>query len=542
MSRLFAVVCRAFPAVVGAAAASCAQVAGIENTVGAGNSIAVTRMSIGSTVVLSPVAPDKVSAIYFVASRDPSGYDRVSAVPDPNHGRLTSQVRTPAPVQVTLSDETAPIPRVFAFPGPQLSVLDVSRTPATSAVDSARSGNTLFGTLEHPGRQDAATGATFMVNVALDAAIVAGQTFQTYVVGAWLARPFSATEAPPTAMQIGPVTFGFTTANTVSGRSQVDQITADDAFLILRYAGSPTLTVLTGVAEAMPLAQSSAADAVTTPTFPTMMPVAPGPTPGMFSATVAQDVLANRYNAVRPGVAGPPAINWSVVAAPGYAYGSNAGPVLASGTVMMEAGPTAPYENPFAARGWNTIFTLATSASRVYMAPIGPAGMPVAITLTAGMNQSLEPPPSPAPPLPPPPPVALELPAGLPQVVTIGNTVLMNDGAFIKQSSQFYNVSFTVDGPASTATQGARFYNLQLFDLVLNSAMTGVDRVLVFAAAGKDPAFALPPELFQVGHSYTVRAVSTLGGFPGAEQGDFSHPQLPLAQSYLDGGVFTVTL
>jgi hypothetical protein len=251
-------------------------------------------------------------------------------------------------------------------------------------------------------------------------------------------------------------------------------------------------------------------------------------------------VLANRYNAVRPGVVGPPAILWNVAAAPGYAYGSNAGPVLASGTVGMEAGLTASYENPFAARGWNTIFTLATSASRVYMAPIGPAGMPVPITLTAGMNQSLEPPPPPPPPAQPSS-VTLELPAGLPQVITIGNTVLMSDGAFIKQSSQFYNVSFTVDAPASTAAQGARFYNLQLFDLVLNPAMTAVDRVLVFAAAGKDPAFALPPELFQIGHSYTVRAVSTLGGFPGAEQGDFSHPQLPLAQSYLDGGVFTVT-
>ena len=200
---------------------------------------------------------------------------------------------------------------------------------------------------------------------------------------------------------------------------------------------------------------------------------------------------------------------------------------------MTDTGVSVSYENPFATRGWNTIFTLATAVSRVYMAPIGPMGMPIPVTLFAGMNQFLAPPP-------PPTPVVLDLPAGLPQVITIGSTVLATDNAFIKQSSQFFDVSFTVDAPSTTA-QGPRSYNLQLFDLVFNPMTMAVDRVLVFAAAGKDPAFALPPELFQVGHSYTLRALSTLGGSPGAEQGDFRNPQLPLAQSYLDSGTFTVT-
>jgi hypothetical protein len=200
--------------------------------------------------------------------------------------------------------------------------------------------------------------------------------------------------------------------------------------------------------------------------------------------------------------------------------------------VMMGApGVSLSYENPFATRGWNTIFTLVTSVSRVYMAPMD--GTMVPVTLFAGMNQFLEPPPSPTS-------VVLDGPAGLPQVITIGSTVLINDGASIKQSSQFFNVSFTVDAPASTAAQGPTSYNLQLFDLVRNSAATGVDRVLVFAAAGKDPAFALPPQLFQVNHSYTLRALSTRGGSPDTEQGDLLHPQLPLAQSYLDSGMFTV--
>jgi hypothetical protein len=520
---------------VGVAAIGCAQLAGIENTVGPGDSIAVTRLSIGSTPVQAPVDPAEILAKYFVASSSSSGYDQVSAVPDPSHDRLTTQLRTPAPVEFTLKGDATPLPRLFAFPGPALSVLDFSPNPATFATDSARFGNTLYGVLEHPGRQDAPMGATFAVKAALDAPVAAGQLFQVYVIGAWLQRGFSTTEVPVGAAELAPPAFSFTTADSVSGRPQVDQITADDTFLILRYTGP----VLTGVAEAMPVTQSDMAGAQTTPTFQLPMAfVAPGMLSPTFSATVMPGVIAERYKTVRPGVAAPPQvqITWSLVAAPGYAVASNAGPVLLSGTVAMaDTGVNVSYENPFATRGWNTIFTLATSVSRAYTAPMGPMGMSISVTLFAGMLQFLAPPASSGTPVP------LDLPAGLPQVITIGSTVLATDNAFIKQQQvQFFNVSFTVDTPSSAADQGPRSYNLQLFDLVFNPTAMSVDRVLVFAAAGKDPAFALPPELFQVGHTYTLRALSTLGGSPGTEQGDLLHPQLPLAQAYLDSGTFTV--
>jgi hypothetical protein len=367
----------------------------------------------------------------------------------------------------------------------------------------------------------------------LDTPIAMMETFQVYVVGAWLQRGLSPTEAPLGAGQLTLPALSFTAANSASGRPQVDRITADDAFLILRY----TSGILSGVAKAMPFTQSDMAGAVTTPTFPEKMaPVVPGSMPPKFTATVAVDALADRYKTVRPGVPAPPMVqmNWNLVAAPGYAAASNAGPLLQSGMVTTAMpGVNLSYENPFATWGWNTIFTLVTSVNRVYTGPVGTMGTIVPVTLFAGMNQFLEPPSSPAA-------VVLDGPAGLPQVITIGSTVLMSDGAFIKQSSQFLNVSFTVDAPTSTAAQGPRSYNLQLFDLVPNPTATGADRVLVFAAAGKDPAFALPPQLFQVDHSYTLRAISTRGGSPDTEQGDLLHPQLPLAQSYLDSGVFTV--
>jgi hypothetical protein len=516
MSRLHAVVCRVIPAAVGAAAVSCAQLAGIQDTNDKnrpGDSLAVTRMSVGNKVVLAPLDPTGLSATYFVASSDPSGFDRVPAAPDPSHGGwTTTKVHTPAPVEFTLPDVPTPIPRLFTFPSPQLSVL--------------------YGVLEHPNRQPMPTGSTFTVKLPLDAPVVAGQSFQVYVVGAWLQRGFSATEAPVVgATELAPPDFGFTAANSVSGRPQIDQITADDAFLILRYTGA----ILTGVAEAVPFTQTDTANTVMTQT--TMTSVAPGPQSPAFSAPIAPSALAGRYMAVQPAAPAPlqVQINWSLVAAPGYTIASNAGPVLQSGAVAMtDTGVSVTYENPFVMRGWNTIFTLATAVNRVYMAPLGPMGGALPVNLQAGMNQFLEPPQGASTP------VSLDLPAGLPQAITLGTVLLTIDGLSIKTQSQFVHVSFTVDAPASAAGQSPTLYNLQLFDLVFNPTTMAVDRVIVFAAASKDPAFALPPELFQAGHSYTLRALSTLGGYPTIDQGDFLHRQLPLAQSYLDSGVFTV--
>jgi len=77
MSRLFAVLYSVIPAAVGVAAAGCAQLAGIQDTNGngrPGDSVAVTRMSIGSKVVLAPLDPTGLTATYFVASGDPKSH------------------------------------------------------------------------------------------------------------------------------------------------------------------------------------------------------------------------------------------------------------------------------------------------------------------------------------------------------------------------------------------------------------------------------------------------------------------------------------
>ncbi|HEX8107039.1 MAG TPA: hypothetical protein VF516_04885 [Kofleriaceae bacterium] len=505
MVRLSSVLYRVLAAAAVAAAVGCAQLAGIQDTNGnarPGASVAVTRMSVGSKIVLAPLDPGQLPATYFVASSDPSGFDRIPAVPDPVHGGWTTKLRAAAPVEFTLPDVPTPIPRLFAFPSPQLSVL--------------------YGVLEHPNPQAAPMGATFAVSATLDAPVAAGQSFQTYVVGAWLARGFSAAELPvPPSQQLGPLTIAFTAANSIPGRGQIDQVTPDDAFLILRYTGA----ALTGVAEAPAFAQT---DMATTVPPATMTAV---PQDQKLDVKITPATIAARYTKVAPAVA-TLQMSWSLVAAPGSSIASNTGPALLSGGVMMtDPGVSVSYGNPFVARGWNTIFTLATSESRVY-APMGPMGMPTPITLFAGMNQFFDPAHA----------TDLELPAGLPQSITFGDVLLTSDIVTVKAPTKFVDVSFTVDtpmlstGPAPSPT----IYELQVFDLVVNSTATGLDRRFVLDAVSDAPKFALPPEVFQAGHSYSLRAIADLGGFPTVDQGNFLNRQLPLAQGYLDGGVVTV--
>src|SRR3954467_8147449 len=98
MLRLRAV---AAMAPVGAALAGCAQLAGIDSTSHAGDSVSVTRMSIGTTVTTAPQDLTGQSATYLVASSAATGFDRVAASPSAR-GRWTSNLRTPAPVVFTL--------------------------------------------------------------------------------------------------------------------------------------------------------------------------------------------------------------------------------------------------------------------------------------------------------------------------------------------------------------------------------------------------------------------------------------------------------
>ncbi|TMQ05582.1 MAG: hypothetical protein E6J91_40170 [Deltaproteobacteria bacterium] len=490
----------AVPVIAFATAMGCAQLAGIDDTNGSRrppDSLEVTRLSVGVTQEQTPLDLGGLTATYFVARGDAT-FDRIPASLSPDASKWTTKLYDPAPVQFTLPDLPAPIPRLFAFPVPRLQVL--------------------YGVLEHPGRIAAPDGATFTVTAPLDVPIAATDSFQTYVVGAWLARGFAAGEIPTTGMMLSSTPFSFVAGNSVAGRPAPDLVTSRDAFLVLRYSSG----AMTGVAEAAPFDQTGMATTVMTRT---MAPVMQDQT---LDVKLSPGVLATRYLAARPAVA-TLSMSWSLVAAPGYQIASNAGPLLQSGGLTMaDAGLTVKYGNPFTARRWNTIFTLATSESRVYT----PAGTATPVTLNAGMNQFLE---------PPAPGFSLILPAGLPILIAIDNMPLSTDGQSYKQPARFAHVTVVSDTPPGATGPGADLYNLQVFELVANQAGNALDRKIVLAAASRDASFDLPPELFQAGHSYTLRAITTLGGFPALGDGNFLTRELPLSQGYLDSAVFTVT-
>jgi hypothetical protein len=483
------------------AGAGCAQIAGIDETSGNGrpvDSLAVTRLSVGATVESNPQDLTGLTATYFVKRADGSGFDGVPAAVSSDPGKWTTKLYAPAAVQFTLPDVPTPIRRLFAFPslGVQLA----------------------YGVLEHPNPSPAPDGATLSAMLQLDSDYTAADRFTAYCVGAWTSRAFAPTDiiqVPGVNVRmLGPVNYAYSSSVSATGRPQLDRITARDAFLVLRYVNG----ALVGVAEATPFDQTGT-DAVT-------VAFAAVPQDQVLDVKITSATLTTRYNAVRPAVSGL-SMSWGLVAAPGYKYGINAGPSLYSGT-LPDVGVMAKYGNPFVARGWNTMFVVSTSASRAY----APAGVTMPLALSAGMSQSLE---------APPPGFELTLPAGLPILITLDRTPLSTDGQPYKAPTQFAHVTLVVDAPGGAMSAPPTLYNLYIYDLVLNAAGTGLDRQLVLAAASRDPSFDVPPDVFVAGPSYTMRAFSTLGGYLGADSGDLLNSQLPIAQSYLDSAVFTVT-
>lgn len=482
-------------ALVTIASAGCAQLAGIDDTSNegrGGNSLTVTRLSIGSEVKAAPLDTTGRDANYFIANpNSATGYDRVLATHG-DVGRWTADLPEPATVQFPLPDVPAPTMRLFAFPNRELSVL--------------------YSVLEHPAPTAAPAGATIALTVENNVPITASDTFQIVTVGAWTVRNIAAAELPVVdgvVKTIGPFTYPYSSSSIISNRGQLDKLTAADSYLVLRYVGA----LLTGFGAATPFDQTGN-DTVN-------VAIADVAADQMLDVKIDPAKLAMRYTTARPAVSGL-VMNWGLNAAPGYLVVQTTGPALRFGGILpTDTGIMAAYGNPFVARKWNTILTVATAETRTFMQP----DTMLPVQLAAGMNQFIEPSAG----------YTIDLPAGLPELISLDGKPLSTDGLSLARPSKFVEVTFVSD--ADTAT----FYSVQIFDLLPNAAGTGLEPRLVAAAAADKPSFALPPETFLAGHTYTIRALVTVGGYPKIADGDFTTRSLPLAQSYLDSGVFTVT-
>ncbi len=459
----------------------CAQLFGLDDTTGSTASLTLERVSIGASLVYAPQDLSGLTATYLVPdAADPTGLVRVPAM-QAELGRWTAPLATPAPILFELPDYPRPILRLFDFP--QLEV------------------KALYGVLEHPNPVPAPMDAMITVNATLDTPFTGAERFELLTLGSWSSVPL----VPPAAGTVALAqTFPFATMASVTGRP-LEAITSADAAVVLRYIGNQLL----GAVRAAPFDQTG--NDTITGTLGTVM-LEP------FSFAIDQADVVRRYGLVKP-TAGAPAMSWAMRAAPGAQLGTDNGPLLAAGgptdatTVMGQVG------NPFAP-DWPSVVLWQTLAPRSYTPPS--AALPV--TLHAGMHERAILAPG----------LQMKLPAGLPTRITLLGAVLETDGITIARPTRAVEVSFTTDAPANT------LYQLQLFRLVPNMANTALQLELKLDANGAAPRFLLPPEVFEPGALYTLRAISVQGGFPAIAEGDMTQRSMPVATSFLDSGVFQV--
>ena len=463
----------------------CAQLFGLDETTGRpAASITFERVSVGASLVYAPQDLSGSMATYLVSDNaDLSGLVRVAAT-QAELGRWSAPLTTPAPLLFDLPDFPKPSLRIFDFPQLELKAHHI--------------------VLEHPNPEPAPPGAMLTVNATLDTPFTGAERFELLTLGSWSSI---ALQPPPVGSAALAHTFPFAMMTSITGRPH-ERITSGDGVVVLRYVNTNDLR---GAVRAASFDQTGA-DTITA----TLTAVTPQP----FSFGIDQMDAVRRYGLVKPTV-GVPGMSWAMRAAPGAQLNIDTGPLLATGgptdatTVMGQVG------NPFEP-DWPTVVLWQTQATRVYT----PQSAMLPVTLAAGMHERAILAPG----------LQMRLPAGLPMRITLLSTVLENDGVTIARPTRAVEVSFTVDVAANT------MYQLQLFRLVPNMANTALQLEQKLGVSGAVPRFVLPPEVFEAGALYTLRAVTVQGGFPALAEGDLTQRTLPIAISFLDSGVFQVAL
>ena len=486
---------RMTPVVVGVTfLASCAQLAGIEETSGPATpdlaTLSVERVSIGAAVVVAPQDLSANTAMYLVP--DAAAEDGLSRVDAELVANDTWGAKVPdaPPILFDLPDK----------PDPKKRHLDLGvRNAFTSLIE-----------LEHPNPEPPPGAAMLTVSATLPSAYAANESLQMFIVGAWAVRGIPGADLPAVgATDFGPVTFAYGMMSSF-GQRPLEKVRTSDAVLLLRYVGNR----LTGVLEAAPFDQTGS-DMV----MGTMSAVAASETLDVMVSPPA--AVAARFAPARPAVPNISMV-WQLHAAPGAQYAVDNGPLLHQAAVAMtDTGMiNAMYGNPFVAKGWPTTLTWQATATRSYTPP--PQTLPA--TLSAGLQQMVAPTAG----------QVLDFPVGLPEAISIDGRPLSTDGVMIPKPTAGVRVSFV------TAFQENTLYAVNLYELVPNAGGTALVHELRLHSMLRTREATLPPELFEAGKFYVLRAFCIQGGYPKAAEGDLRVRSLPYAHGFLDSGVFTV--
>ena len=473
------------------ASAGCAQILGIDETSGGGSTRTLEIVGIfdGGSLVMQPLDLSAETASWFVRDAgDPMTLDTFSGTPSTSFSGWSAAVTGSAPmIELTLPDVPTPYTHFIELP---------------DSDDHAIVGEFYYG---HPSPQDPPPDATFDVTITPPSAVAVGESFEIYAIGAWTEYTLTATDAPVTATTIGPLTLPYSNFTAVTPAPSV-QIDSSDVVVVLRYLGG----VITGLLTVPSFEQSDAAQPITG----AMTAVTADQT---FTATIDASADEARFDALRPAMTDfmP---SWSVNAAPGAMATSGAGPLLASGTLTMaDTSFTSTYANPFTAQGWPTLVAYEAVEYRQYTAggvPLGlVAGLYTYTDASAGQT--------------------LDLPAGLPELVTIDQMPLSTDGMTITlPADQPVDISFVADRQTNTS------YQIEMDEIIVTGAT--LTRTPVFIAKAVQPDVTIPASQFVAGHTYVLRAVCISGGYTNIAAGDLSSTALPISIGYFDSGVFTV--
>ena len=462
------------------ACSGCAQLFGIEDTSsGQTATLDLQRVSVGAKVVTAPLDLG-TNVPSFVAA---DGVRTVSAMPA-MPGQWTAPIADPLAAVFTAPD----------LPKPFQHALELGTAEQSAS----------FVAFEHPDPQPAPA-SMLMLNVTLPGAFATSTTLEVLVIGAWTEHQLAGSELPAAGATTIATTLPYASFQAVTASAPA-KITIDDAVLVLRYAGN----VLTGALVAPAFDQTGGTDAVTG-TMAAVTPAAP------FDATIDVAGAISRF-AIGMPKNGSPAFAWELDASPGASAGVTTGVRLTAGTLATtDKTFSGMYANPFA-QMWPATLTYFGSELRTYT--LGGAS----VTLSSSLATIAEPAAG----------LHLDLPAGLPTVITLAGTALSSDGMTVPLDP---TVALQVEINSDRATNTA--YAVTLEEITVVGA--SVTRAPVVSVTGTTPQLVLPPNVLAVGHTYTLTATCVQGGYTNAAAGDLQTVTLPVSFGSASSGVFTVT-
>ncbi|MEO8552923.1 MAG: hypothetical protein ABI678_23265 [Kofleriaceae bacterium] len=465
----------------------CAQLFGLDDTTGPttdapgpGAHVTIQHESIGATVV---DAPADGTTVTFHVPDAAGGFQQVAAtlvsrgvwdgdLPDGIHPMVDFQVDG--------------VRHLWAFPTRDLHVV--------SAL------------LEHPDPQPAPSPASLTLNVAVD--VAGGESFTLYTVGAWSAQGLVNPGMAAALTQV----VDYEMSTPIGG--PLVKIIPADAVLILRRQ----LDIASGTYPLDGVFQTTVAQTGDDTLAGSLNTTA---IDKMVTATVTPNALATRYTAVRPAVSGL-AMGVAVVASPGFTRGNINGPTLNDrGIAMTDTSITLPYGNPFASLGWNELVYFNSYESR----SVTVTGAMTAFSLDAGEQTFTTPSAN----------LAFDLPAGLPETISLESTPLTTDNMTVAlDPTKYAHVTMVNDRPSAT------FVSAQVLEVTVDAAGTPALKLVIEIAASDPAALVLPPNTLVVGHTYTIAAITHQGGFPNLATGDLATTAPPFHVAHNYSGVFTV--